>query len=307
MTTKTLTTESHAIHPILGCLIASEEFLGEDRKWTAVNDLQKQFLELCFESGKSDVPTLKDDMKSIANLDVAVINKFLKDEGFSIQLDPLPEGEGFAIASVLKILVEWISKGERIKIRSENTGEEYDGVKKMREVFFLRSDKHHDPIACITTKSKDKVYITMIDDPETGIDLVDWVQSLRGNLSYSSEREGIHFPMINYDEEVNISWLEKMHTLAVDDAKHFPGDPMEIAQALQQTKLRMNEVGAKVESAAAMGMVRCSAFSGPEPPPPPPYIVNKPFLVWFEREGLELPYFIGFMTEDKWEDPKDLN
>ena len=76
-----------------------------------------------------------------------------------------------------------------------------------------------------------------------------------------------------------------------------------IAQALQQTKLKLNHIGAKVESAVAIRMMRCASFRKPKPP----LAIDKPFFVWATRDGMAVPYFSGYITEEDWkeQDKKD--
>ncbi len=105
------------------------------------------------------------------------------------------------------------------------------------------------------------------------------------------------FPMIEYNEVVDISWIRGMAARVPD------GLPWYISQALQQTKFRMNEIGVKVESAVAMGM-RLGYCPGP--PPKPDLIIDKPFLLWISRPGMSHPLFIGYFVEKDWKRPEKL-
>jgi hypothetical protein len=73
-----------------------------------------------------------------------------------------------------------------------------------------------------------------------------------------------------------------------------------IGQALQQTKFRMNEKGAKVESAVAMSLNRGMAVE------PEPYVIDRPFVLWIERPGMAIPFFAAVLCEDVWREPKEL-
>jgi hypothetical protein len=95
--------------------------------------------------------------------------------------------------------------------------------------------------------------------------------------------------MVNLDMQPDISWLLRMST--VDQA----GMPWAISQALQQTKFAMDEFGATVESAAAIG-VRCLCL-------PNRYQIDRPFVAAVFRPGLKLPIFIGYLDTDCWNRP----
>jgi hypothetical protein len=287
--------QSTCIHPILGCLlIAEKDILGEG-KWLAINTLQKEFLDICYEVAKGDVARLP-ELESIASWDVSVINKFLSDKGFDIQLDPIDKNT-FAVASVLKVIVQWVEKGQRIKLsHGDGGGRKSDGVKLEDEKCgYFVSQHHNHPIAMLSTKSHDQVYLTICDEPMDGLELLKHVEKIRESMTITNQFDGVEFPMIDYNEQIDISWLIGM----LFDGK----DPWKITQALQQTKLKMNEVGAKVESAVAMCMLKCCSFE----PVKPPLVINKPFLIWFERNGIKLPYFAGYMSESDWKDPGSID
>jgi len=40
--------------------------------------------------------------------------------------------------------------------------------------------------------------------------------------------------------------------------------------------------------------------------PPPALIIDKPFLVVFERPGLPQPLFTAYVTQDSWKDPGEI-
>lgn len=31
-------------------------------------------------------------------------------------------------------------------------------------------------------------------------------------------------------------------------------------------------------------------------------VFNKPFVMWIHRKGMEMPYFVGYITEEDWEE-----
>jgi hypothetical protein len=112
------------------------------------------------------------------------------------------------------------------------------------------------------------------------------------------EYDGFIFPKIDLDEETVLEWIINLRFETPKGEVPF----YVIAQALQQTKLKMNEIGFRVKSAVAMGIL-----AGAAPKKTEPYIINRPFLMWITRPGLAKPLFIGYLNKDVWKDPKDLD
>jgi len=52
-----------------------------------------------------------------------------------------------------------------------------------------------------------------------------------------------------------------------------------------------------VESAVAIAILRATGA------PKPDHVINRPFLIWFERDGLSRPLFAGHITPDDWRNP----
>ena len=138
--------------------------------------------------------------------------------------------------------------------------------------------------------------MTVVDNPPTGFDLVKLAQELNKTSLPNAHFENVIFPMVDYDREIDIKWIVGMNT---KDAK---GLGWEIANALQQTKFKMNEYGARVKSAAAMEML-CMGVREPKPD----LVIDQPFLIWITRDGLSQPLFTGFIAEDCWKNPGNLS
>ena len=64
----------------------------------------------------------------------------------------------------------------------------------------------------------------------------------------------------------------------------------------------MNEIGFRVKSAVALGMLAGAALKRTEP-----YVINRPFLMWITRSGLSKPLFIAYLNKDVWKDPEGLD
>lgn len=284
MNTSTLT-----MLPVLGCLKAAEEFLGQEGKWTSVSEAQESFLKR-YRAFLPMLDKLSGVLRRKASKDVSVINDWLKENGFDIHL-PETTG-GFAVASILDVLVEWMQEGKECEIRSAISGKMYPAVALTECVRgHLDLDKYPFPIACIKTKTSDKVYMAVLDEMPIGVfGLADKVESLR-QVTQQYEIAGVHFPMIDYNSTVDISWIEKLRM----------GNDWYVDTAIQQTKFRMNHKGARVQSAVAMSF-RCMSLA-----PKPEWInIDRPFVIWIERPEFPMPLFAGVFCEDVWKKPKEL-
>jgi len=130
----------------------------------------------------------------------------------------------------------------------------------------------------------------MVDDIPEGIaGLFLKVADLEKVKATAHNYEGASFPMIDLDEKPDIDWILGMHI----------SQDYYIEQAKQQTKFRMNEKGARVQSAVGMTFLCKSAG-------PAPHIIDRPFLLWIKRDGLDFPLFAGLFAEDCWKEPDEL-
>ena len=92
--------------------------------------------------------------------------------------------------------------------------------------------------------------------------------------------------MVDLDQKEDLSWLINMGY-----GKYF------ITQALKQNQLKIDEKGAQASSATAIAMGK--SFSGPRS-----YIIDRPFVVWFERAGNSFVSFVAYVDYDSWKTPK---
>ena len=275
--------------------------MGSDRVWNGVNIAQKSFLAEFFGGLRQVLDKIK-EITGIASWDAAVINRFLSDHGFSITLEPFDD-QTFGVASVLDLMVEWVTEGIRTTIRSSRLAQEYPAVRLTDGVNFARADSHPHPIAAVSTKSGDLVMMTKLDQMPPGeFGLVDLAGALTKEGEYVyDEFGGLVFPMVDLNQEVDLSWLLGLWTVG-DDGKRAT-----ITQAKQQNKLRMNEKGARAQSAAAVAVTReCISI------PKPDMVIDGPFLVWFVRLELGdpqryIPLFVALVTEADWCDPGDIS
>lgn len=287
--------QTACFYPIVAAIKKADDILGPNRDWNPVNDEQLDFLMNNYGPCVPDISRIP-EIQSIASFKAEEINKFLADRGFSIKLDPFKSPLDFGTASVLDVLVEWLHEGKNMPIKSGK--KEYPGVRLSGAgVEFFASGSHGHPIVQLRTKSKDLVYLTLMDKPYQGSALLSLAERLiRGAYAPQGKNfDGVRFPKVKLDQEVDIAWLKNMWT------KSSENRPYEIAQALQQTKIAMNEKGARAKSAAAIGVVATAVRR-----PIPDYVINKPFLFVLIRPGLSRPLVAAYVERADWKDPGDL-
>lgn len=284
-----------ATYPIVAAVAKIEDIpeIGKGRKWQTTNTTQDRFLQEFFAPCQGKVGKIP-EIESIASQQAEVINRFLRERGFDISVDPFGPDE-VGVASVLDVLVEWIEKGKITTIKKD--GRKFQGVHLHPVGFHFQLFEipgQENPVVKIRTKSPNNVvYMTILKDPADGFDLVAQARELTlqcASAKINHKYGGLIFPMVDLNQEVDISWLEGMNTPGQY------GGPVTIIRALQQNKLRINEIGARAESA----MVLVGALGDEKRPD---YVIDRPFLFWIERKGLIAPLFVAYITEGDWKNP----
>lgn len=286
------------VYPIITALVKAEEIVGPQRKWEAVNRQQKQFLRAFFLPCRQESGSIA-EIESIAAFTAEEINRFLRERGFGIQLQPFQSNERwkeFGIASVLDLLVSWLEPGQQRTLTGRDQ-REYPAVRLAKKgSSFYKSSRHEHPIVQLKTQSSDLVYLSKLERPLADFELFQYAQELAGSLKPIYDYDGVVFPMVDLKQEEDVSWLSKMWTTNLE------GRETKIAQALQETHLAMNELGAHAQSAFAGSVMMSMAFRRPNPD----LVIDEPFLIWFERPGLSKPLFVGRITEEDWKNPGSL-
>ena len=278
-----------SFYTITACHVKTLREIGVS-SWKAVNPTQERFLQI-FEVCKSDVDQIKEIESEIGIGTVDPVNAFLQRKNIDIQLDAISRRE-IAVASVLDLLIEWMLKGQSSTILKET--KEYPAVSLNRGVRVSTVDNFPNPVATITSKTEDKVFMTILtEQPESAFEVFELACRLVENqksAKAAGKFNGVKFPMIDLDAHPDIGWLIGMR------AKEWS-----VGQALQQTKLKMNEKGARVKEAVAI-TAKASLYVKEQQP----LIIDKPFLLVFMRPSLKRPLFSAFLAEDCWKNPGSL-
>ncbi|MHA2142499.1 MAG: hypothetical protein ACXADC_12620 [Candidatus Thorarchaeota archaeon] len=275
--------------------MAAEEFIIDSSGWNPIKIIQRDFLERFYTPCREEIPTIK-EIKSIAHLDVEVVNKWLQEHDFEVRLDSFDEN-GFGAAGMLDLLGLWLVKGRQASVTTDD-GSKYPGVRMDGGLKFNTVGGSSDLVVSLETGDEDVVFMMMAEKVPSGFGMISYVEEISQNMTpITPDYDGLVFPMIDLDEEGTLEWLLNLQLMIPQDRFPF----YFIQQALQQTKLKMNQEGFRVKSVAAVAMML-----GAAPPETPPYVINQPFLMWITRPGLSKPLFVAYLNTDVWKDPSGL-
>lgn len=279
--------------PLVSALVKAEDILGNNRQWSSVNEFQQEFLDNFFVRRGELKAYSETELRNWVSWVASELNAILEKEGFSIKLDDF-EPDTFGIVSILDVLVEWLESGEVTRIFGPDQ-HEYPGVEFKENFEVLKANNHKHPIVCLPTKSGDKVYMTIASKEAEGLELASIVDWLRADLRQSTHYDLFSFPMIDLNQEVDISWL-----LGLNTVQGSTGKRAHISQAKQQTKFKMNQHGARVKSAVALGITLegCVQYKT--------LVIDRPFYLWIERSGAKTPVMYAYLDYEYWKDPGDL-
>lgn len=209
---------------------------------------QQEFFQMFWETDLSVFDP--SELRSAAGT-IPEINRFLKAEGFDLQLQEQDPGDD-AVAAVLKVAISWQKPGSATKLTLVN-GTTVDAVS-MNAGFQVFEGIGKTPIVRIaSTRANEWVYLIPYESRAGyGAQAQHVAKTL---VPDESGYEKVLFPMIDMDVREDISPLLGMRMLVGNR------EVARISQAIQQTRLKMDEKGASVESAAAVARSKGLSFS----------------------------------------------
>tara|TARA_Y100000310_G_scaffold271105_1_gene285417 strand:+ start:3481 stop:4386 length:906 start_codon:yes stop_codon:yes gene_type:complete len=289
------------LHSIVAAMVGADEKLGPDRNWRPGGPIEKriEFLQEYFPGCKEDIAELGEKIiKSLASQNHNELNNFLKENGFDPQFRPIGEDE-LGLVGILDLLVEWVKEGKVVGIIAN--AQRFPAVKMKKSVDIWRAAGAIEPVVCIDTKQDFKVYMTVCSAPHDSdnvMDIVTFAKDIQDSFPHSEihpDYEGVVFPMVDVNQVVELPWCCGLETY--DEG----GTLWTVTSAVQQNKFRMNQFGARAQSATSMMIARCLADERK-----PEYIVDRPFLLWVSRGDMEFPLFVAHVGYGDWKDPGDI-
>ena len=262
-----------------------------------------------YRGGVADPRLMSDILKTIAQADgVDLVNKFLRDQGYSIQLrpgQPMPEGFLLYVASVLDLAVQWEHKGTPTELVLQGAGHQNvtaAHVKKGVAFYHAEQLPENRLVVNIGTQGNADVYLANYDGPVAyGFELEGVIGQLAANRKrdYNPEWSGVIFPMVDFAYKGAADWFVGA------SAKLPDGRPVVITQALLEQRLRMNEAGARAQQAFAATFKTLGMPSHKEP-----YKLDgQQLLVWFERpddSGKNKIVYSAIITPEHMRNPGSL-
>lgn len=280
------------------CFDEMDKHYGQQLVWQPKSAEQTNFVHA--RSKHSMIEYLRDNCKTKVSRYYNEINRFLQENDFDIQLAPFDPVDCCGFAAILKLLVKWKTTGtEGHRVTPKNGEQSYKAF--MLKDFKYWLDDGRNVLLEIETKDPNvRMFIRRDDQSEfagvSSYEALNAIETLKRRFGLQNSSARCHsdkeddmliIPVIEYDQEEDISHLLGLRAPC-------KGNVLRIVDAKQQTKFQMNHLGAKVESAAAV-VCRQECYI-----PPFIYTVDKPFFVWLEHKGYNLPLFVGYMTNDSW-------
>jgi len=279
-------THGYCPYTTVAAVKAADIIIGPNREWAPHDKVQAGWLSRFYRpivGALPKVPEIVSNATYVAEEHVA----FLKRHGWDAELTACPPRK-FLTASVFDLLVKWKTPGASVKIRGAD-GTMYPGAKLDSDVGFWVTDDGQQ-LACIATETDDRVWLAMMDAPPAQLGLADVAQRLLNAHMHTTRHAYLHFPMVDLVAKESLDWLSGLSTLGQD------GQEWELEEAVQQITLKMNHLAARARAKDEMRFGTTSV-------PPPPLMIDKPFLVVFERPGLPQPLFTAYVTQESWKDP----
>ena len=270
-------------HPLVSSLTAIENYLGISEGWQPLNDVQRKLIKGVY-AEKTDLGFFRDrELKTYAGQSAAKLNEILRTEGFDIRLGELGQN-GIGAVSVIKLMFLWISQGIRYPMNIG--GKTYLAMKFDKGFSVLNSPFHDFPIARLEAMGGYEVFFTAQGDrrtiPNNGFVLYETIERIISSAQKASnDFESLRMPIIKVKTDIDISWMIGMR---ISKGKRSAV----LEQAKEQLKLDVDEKGAKMEVASALGS-RSYDFK-----------IAEQFYVLVRKAGLKKGILYGLVDSNGW-------
>ena len=248
---------------------------------------QRAFLDRYNGAARQDLLLLPDTLVSaLVTTDKDLLNSWFAEHGFPDMNIRIP-GKGIAIGTVFDLLVDWQVPGKKKEIYFEREGGGYDhyqGVEMEKEVNAFSGfevQNYNYPMFRLETRQGWQVYLVETDDqniPDSHLPAR--ARSLLAMPRQLAHYEKVSFPAVVMSASVDISWLKGLEVAGFG-----------IDEAVKKIRLRLDDKGARAESAVAF-VSRSASSAG--------YTIRRPFYVIFYKDGLNFPPFVALAAPDVW-------
>lgn len=290
-----MSSQTCSVFDIFGAFKAAEDpdFLGPNRVWNSINPPQEEFFQYNDEA-RHLVAQLQEEglIDFKVDWEASVVNDWMAQKGFAIKLTDMRRPDYFYVGSVYRQLIHWLRPGTELDLMAAN-GRTYPGALLDGGLSFYDSAKGM--VAAVATTGNDVAYFMPMTVPTASpFGLMQTALSIQKNLEPKYGYGELSFPMVNLDVTTDVSWLVGANT--VSDR----GQKAKVAQALQQSKLKLNHLSALAESGFLMSMLMEACFTKDR------MAIDSPFLFWIARQGVPFPMFTAWVDYDTWENPGEI-
>jgi len=190
------------------------------------------------------------------------------------------------------VKLSWLKEGKRKVLHRWDEGLWQAFSVGNYELYEVDNYRHND-VLMLETKSEDEVFIQRSCHKDVRVSLVQRIREIipkMKKIDFWKHYNGMRIPNIKLDrtfddDSLNGMWFKKN------------GVKRRVNQSINKIKLDMDYKGVEVKSIYVSGIGTYS-----NAPIRPEFKVDGPFLMWIHRKGMELPYFIGRITEQDWEE-----
>ncbi len=293
-------TRTFSIYPIVGAVMMGQDVVGVVQDWDGINKDQRRLIEEFLPAARGELTHIP-EMQALASSSPGDVSSFLSEHGFSghASAETRADVPVLHLVAILSVSPEWRERGGPCEVNAASGGT-YKGVRLQEtSVSFYQSDSHPDPIACINTKSFDRVFVTPFEvelaknDPAFG--LLDAAQRIEATLTDCHDFGELIIPKVVFQSSGTVDWLVGMGA-SVGALRS------RVASATMGTRVGLDEGGIEVTTYAHVEIPLAA------PSPLPPFVIDRPFLLWVSRgadtpafpDPLVYPLFVGYFAEDSW-------
>lgn len=253
--------------------------------------MQRKYLEILHAKASMDMSTkskgdnsvdLSQYLKGKVTSDAVELNAWFADNdwpGMDISIAP----NGLGVGSIFDLLVDWQEQGTKSPVYIDQV--RYEGVKMDGSASLkgYQLQGYDFPMFELATRQNGwRVFLVETDASYTGIELSTRASEVMDFSRQPYDFRTLQFPQVDFEANVNIKWMEGMKV---------EGGMFSIDETIKKVRLRLDDKGARAQSAVAM-MTRSI--------PVGVYSIARPFFVIFWHEGLSLAPFVAISANDSW-------
>lgn len=265
------------------------KIVGGQDPWKITTYWQGQFIAWYLTSGSS-LPQL-DGLASMASNSASELNAFLVSHGYDPLFREFTQG-GVGSATVNDLLIQWNEQAMLTELPAVPPGSHtlevfpaFEVTQQNFELFDLPNDSY---AVKLSADGGFAVWLLQVDDPpERQYDLLDRANdTMADKVPVDPDRapyNRVVVPCMDLNLQSDLVW---MHGMNKND--HV------IDQAVQVLRIRMNELGARTQSATALGTTRSSPSARRR------LMFNKPFYGWFTGPDSSVPFSVFYSTPEAW-------